>query len=237
VVGDDQLSEFALGRVAGGPVRIFTSCQMTLLQTIPDAGPGAGFGAAIAPMGDLNGDGYLDLAIGAPEHSGGVGRVYLMKSSGAPGSGITCKPPDPGGGGGSGGGAGGGSGVGPGGGSGGGNTPTGGGKKVGSLAKRSISFSADKKRVKVSKRLVLGGRIKARKRRAACERKQKVAIQRFARNNSWQTIDVAVSRKNGRFSVEAFPGPARTFIYRARVNQTRRCVGAASKRVKVKVLP
>jgi FG-GAP repeat len=234
VVGDDQLSEFALGRVAGGPVRILSSCQMTALETIPDAEGGAHFGAAIAPMGDLNGDGYLDLAIGAPEHNGGVGRVYLMKSNGAPGPGISCKPPDPGGGGGGGGGA---PGGGSGGGSGAGNTPTGGGKKVGSLAKRSISFSADKKRVKVSKRLVLGGRIKSRKRRAACERKQKVAIQRFARNNSWQTIDVAVSRKNGRFSVEAFPGPARTFIYRARVNQTRRCVGATSKRVKVKVLP
>ena len=39
---------------------------MTPLQTIPDAEPGSCFGAAIVPMGDLNSDGYLDLAVGAP---------------------------------------------------------------------------------------------------------------------------------------------------------------------------
>jgi len=48
---------------------------------------------------------------------------------------------------------------------------------------------------------------------------------------------VAVSRKNGTFSVQTFPAPVQTFFYRARVNQTRRCTGAISNRVKIKVVP
>jgi hypothetical protein len=79
---------------------------MTPLETIPDAEPGARFGAAIVPMGDLNHDGYLDLAVGVPAHSGGAGGVYLLRSNGAAGPDVTCNPSGGGGGGGGGGGAG-----------------------------------------------------------------------------------------------------------------------------------
>ena len=229
VAGNDQMDEFALGRLGGGPIQILSSCGMSIVQTIPDADPGSEFGAAIVPLGDVNGDGYLDLAVGAPGHANGQGAIYVMESNGAPGPDLSCNPPQPGGGGGGGGSTGGG-----------GTTtsnPPGGGRRVGSLAKRRVLFGSRKKTVKIAKPLILNGRIKSSKRKAACERKQKVAIQRFAGNNFWQTIDVAVTGKKGTFSVQTFPAPAQTFFYRARVNQTRRCTGATSNRVKIKVVP
>ena len=235
VAGNDQLDEFALGRLGGGPVQIVSSCGMSVIQTIPDADPGSNFGAAIVPLGDLNGDGYLDLAVGAPGHAGGQGAIYVMESNGQPGPDTSCNPPNPGGGGG---GTGGGS-TGGGGGGGGGNpgSPRSGGGKVSSLAKRKISFGSSKKTVKIAKPLTLTGKLKSSKRKATCVRKQKIAIQRFAGNNFWQTIDVAISSKKGTFSVKTSPAPAQTFFYRARVNQTRRCTGAISNRVKIKVVP
>ncbi len=36
------------------------------------------FGASIAPLGDLNQDGYADIAVGAPNSSAGYGEVYLI---------------------------------------------------------------------------------------------------------------------------------------------------------------
>jgi hypothetical protein len=41
-----------------------------------EAGPGARFGAAVAAAGDLNGDGFVDLVVGAPGAAGG--RAYLF---------------------------------------------------------------------------------------------------------------------------------------------------------------
>ncbi|XP_068632588.1 integrin alpha-9-like [Battus philenor] len=42
---------------------------------------GARFGSAIADMGDIDGDGYRDVAIGAPWESEGQGAVYIYKGS------------------------------------------------------------------------------------------------------------------------------------------------------------
>ena len=57
------------------------------LQTIadPDAQKGGNFGNGIAPIGDINGDGFLDIAVGAGkfDRSGliDVGRVYILRSN------------------------------------------------------------------------------------------------------------------------------------------------------------
>jgi hypothetical protein len=202
---------------------------LNFIETIPDADPGSGFGAAIVPLGDVNHDGYLDLAVGAPGHTNGQGAIYVMESNGAPGPDPSCNPPPPPGGGGGG--------SSPGGGGGQSGNPSTGPRKDTNLAKRRITLGPRTKNVKLGKSLVMSGKLESSKRKSNCQTKQKIAIQRLSQGNIWVAIDVAVSKKNGKFSSETFPGPAATFFYRARVNQTRRCMGATSNKIKVKVLP
>jgi hypothetical protein len=156
-----------------------------------------------------------------------------MKSTSSPGSDVSCRPPDTGGGGGGGGGDNG-SGGGSSGGGGGTTTPAGTGKKVSTLAKRSLRLSARKKKVKAGSPLKLIGKLHApkKKKRRSCQIKQKVAIQRF-QGTFWVTVDVAVTARSGSFSATVIPAPAGKFVYRAHVNQTKRCAGGNSKRVKV----
>ncbi len=235
VAGNDSLSEFALGRLQGGPVEIVSACRMTALETIADADPGGQFGASIVPMGDTNGDGYIDLAIGAPGHGGGSGAVYFMKSNGVPGPDLSCTPPAGGGGGGSGGAPG----VG---------APAGGGSnparrksrraRAVALARRTITMRAKPGKTKVAEVVQLVGAVRARKNKRSCEDGQKVAILRYDPiNKFWPTIDVAVTKKNGSFSVPErpyVPNP-QTVLYRARLKQNGRCLGAFSQRVRIKV--
>jgi hypothetical protein len=81
--------------------------------------------------------------------------------------------------------------------------------------------------------VALLGKLSVRKR--SCRTKQKVAIQRYQPTGKFYiTIDVAVTNKKGSFVATVRPVPADTFLYRARVNQTKRCTGAVSNRVKVR---
>src|SRR5262245_3520175 len=43
------------------------------IWTVHGPKPGSGFGSAVAPAGDVNGDGYLDVIVGAPAFDGGTG--------------------------------------------------------------------------------------------------------------------------------------------------------------------
>ena len=71
-------------------VHIFSALAEQPLQTLraPDPQPGAGFGTALAPLGDLNGDGFQDYAIGAGGYDAGAndgqGRIYLFRSDDSP---------------------------------------------------------------------------------------------------------------------------------------------------------
>lgn len=227
-VVSDAAAEIAVGDPGGdalGDVRIFNACRRALLQTLPDpsAQAGSGFGSAVVPMGDLNGDGFLDLAVSAPRFDGlspDEGAVYVMRSAGANGPGIdACRPVPPAGGGGAV--------AGPVGGA----TP----RPVARLAPRSLRLTVSRKRLSKQGMLVrLRGSVRATRRKGACQVRQKVALQRRKpKVKFFQTFDVAITKANGTFELKLHPFT--TYTYRARVSETSRCQGAISKASKVSV--
>jgi hypothetical protein len=227
-IAGDSPGELLIGEGNANAVHVFSACSNAIAQTIGAPGGAGGFGTAVVPVGDVNTDGYPDFAVGAPSTTGG-GRVYVMRSNGAPGPGvIPCHP--------TGGDSGGGGATGTGGGGGGAATIPPPSKKTKALAVRRISFRSNKKKVKVGSPITLSGTLRATKKRRSCQRKQKVAIQRLALPSTfWATIDVAMTNKKGKFRATATPAPANTsFYYRARVNRTKRCAAAKSNRVKVR---
>ena len=82
------------GEASSGTVAIYlggasgVSTTPAIVLTGPDA-PNDLFGAGLASLGDVNGDGYADLGVGAPEVMGDTGRVYVFLGSG---SGLTATP-------------------------------------------------------------------------------------------------------------------------------------------------
>jgi hypothetical protein len=204
-----------------------------LAQTVcdPDGQAGAGFGAALATLGDTNGDGFDDLAVGAPgfDLPGAVngGRVYILTSKGpaATGSPGECVATGAGSTGGGGGDAGGGDEA----------TPPDDGTVVIARVLRRLSLTTNRKRVRKDATIRLRGRLSASGNRSVCQKRQKIALQRRrASGGRFQTFEVALTRRTGRFTARAIA--ERTFVYRARVSQTARCMGAVSKTAKVSIL-
>ncbi len=83
---------------AAGDVHIFNVATEKVLQTIadPDNQPGSAFGDNVIPLGDLNGDSFLDFGVAAslfdaPEFTD-AGRVYVFRSNNSP---APAPPPPP----------------------------------------------------------------------------------------------------------------------------------------------
>ncbi len=66
---------------SGGPgsVRLYSGRTMSVIR-VPE-GEVAGFGAALANPGDVDGDGVADLAVGSPGEAGGAGRVWVFSGA------------------------------------------------------------------------------------------------------------------------------------------------------------
>ncbi len=97
IAGDSQGELAVLRPGSPGRVDIFSACKTASLQSIgdPSPQPDTGFGSAIAPVGDVNLDGYLDVAVGAPRLNGS-GAVHIFLSNATAGPAFAgCNPPPP----------------------------------------------------------------------------------------------------------------------------------------------
>ncbi len=82
-VGDlngDGATDIAVGAMAAGRVSVFfggrTADNVPDVTLLSEAGNGS-FGYSVSPAGDLNGDGYADMIVGAPSFSANAGRAYI----------------------------------------------------------------------------------------------------------------------------------------------------------------
>jgi hypothetical protein len=98
---------------------------------------------------------------------------------------------------------------------------------------RGLTLVPSKRRLRRSSLLRLNGVLRVSGGPASCRSRQKIAIQRRKANGRFQTFEVAVTNRAGSFRTSTRPG--RTYVYRARVSQTARCMGASSKAAKVTV--
>ena len=186
-------------------VFIFSALSEQPLQRFddPDNQPGSGFGTAVAPMGDLNADGFLDFAIGAGLWDGSVGadqgRIYIFRSDNSAAPPPPPPPPPP---------------------------PV--------LTGRTLELITSPASVHRGRLVTLRGQVDAFANGAACEANQAVQLQRHgAGTAAFKTFATVSTTGSGRFSRRV--RLTATTFFRAVVQQTEVCLGAASPREKVTV--
>jgi hypothetical protein len=193
-------------------VHIFDTIHEVPLQTIPapDQQAGLGFGTSLAPLDDLNGDGFRDFAVGAglfdgvatgggcpapPALCADTGRVYIFRSNNTP----APTPP-----------------------------------AVIAQAGRSLDLATSKSKVRKGKAFTLNGTLRSQVNPGSCQGGQTVTLERKQPGGSGFTPFASDSTDgNGEFSLRL--KGKRTFVYMAHVDPTGACGGADSDTVKVKV--
>jgi FG-GAP repeat len=193
-------------------VHIFDPIHEVSLLDIPapDQQPGLGFGTSLAPLGDLNGDGFLDFAVGAglfdgpspdascpapPALCSNIGRVYIFRSNN-----TSPSPPS--------------------------TTPV--------QAGRAITLGASKRTVRKGKKFALRGTLSSPVNPGSCAAGQSVVLERAKRGGSGFTPFAGVTTDgSGAFSLKV--KAKRTFRYMAHVDATSTCGAADSSSLKVKV--
>jgi hypothetical protein len=203
-------------------VFIMSGISEQVLQTFnaPDQQPGGGFGTALAPLGDINGDGFQDYAIGAGLLQVGAnpaqGRIYIFRSdnSPAPQTPPTSGPP-----------------AGPQGAQG----PQGPSGAVAVVQSgRAIELVATSGRVRRGRSTTLRGALDAFANAASCERSQRVDLQRRSGSNPrYSTFARVRTDRRGNFSLKI--KPTKSYTYRARIGESNQCTGTVSNRVSISV--
>jgi hypothetical protein len=113
-------------------------------------------------------------------------------------------------------------------------TTGGGNPTVQTRVLRGLTLRSSNRRVRRNKRIRLTGILRASGGPRSCRSRQKIAIQRRKTSGGrFQTFEVAVTNRAGSFRITM--RPVRTYVYRARVSQTTRCMGATSKTATVTV--
>lgn len=194
-------------------VHIFDPVHEVPLQTIPapDQQPGLGFGTSLAPLGDLNEDGFTDFAVGAglfdgtttgggcpapPALCSDTGRVYVFRSN------DTVTSPGPG--------------------------------TVVAQAGRTITLRASKRKPAKGKRFTLSGALSSAVNPGSCEGGQTVTLERRRPGGSgFKPFAADATEADGGFSLRV--KAKRTFLYMAHVDPTSACGAADSNSIKVKV--
>ena len=206
-------------------VHFFNGATERVLQTIadPDAQTGSAFGGSVVPLGDINNDDLLDVAASAENYAGATGmaqgRVYVFRSddSPAPPPPPPAAPP---------------AGV-PG--------PTGPAGPPGAPAAvtpaatragRTVELAPSSDTLRRGARLTLRVRIEAFADLAGCQASQTVQLQRRRpAATTFRTFATRRTSRSGALSLRT--RPTATYVYRARVAQTARCIGAVSNRERV----
>jgi hypothetical protein len=208
-------------------VHMFRTVDEAVLQSFPDPAQeaGSGFGEGVAPIGDVNEDGFLDFAIGGGGYdlpagsacAGGcenAGRIYIYRSNNTP---VPAPGPTP---------------VAP------AATPPAGTPNPVVLAGREIEIEASTNRVvrtsSKGRRVRIRGSVEAFANPASCERGQRVALQRRRPGNvRYTTFKVVRTTSGGTFSTRTVL--TRTYVYRARLPRTADCEGTTSNRERITV--
>ena len=229
LVPSERKNELIIGGFASQPARdhaitdvwIFNAFYERPLQRIedPDQQPNSKFGSRIAPLGDLNGDGFLDFAVAADgwDTPGGVdnnhGRVYIFRSDNSPPPAAAATPPPP--------------------------PPPAATAPPPPPAPPAAAVTRSGRRLtlralRTATGVKLSGKITALVSNSGCGGRQTVAIQRStSKTGRYKTLKSVRSAGSGAFSYSF--KPRRSYWYRARVLSSSTCLSATSLRVRVAV--